>query len=119
MGEDKEVSVFLDSMELSIDDAWTLFKLLANHETNAIDIEEFVDGILRLRGVAKSVDMAKLMNEMKWMLKSVQNLANYLHLELARIRDINFATTPTMVTEVWPKEVLSAEQKNCRHTNEF
>merc|ERR1712007_320338 len=60
---DRQVTAFFESMELETSDAWTLFKLLDHDMTHEIDIEEFVEGCLRLRGFAKSIDMARLMHE--------------------------------------------------------
>jgi len=52
---------FFSALDLEPDDAWVLFKLLDVDSTRGIDHDEFVMGCLRLRGFAKSVDMAKLM----------------------------------------------------------
>jgi hypothetical protein len=77
--EDAEVKAFFDSMDLCIADAWTLFKLLDNDQTHEIDAEEFVDGVMRLRGVAKSIDMAKLMHDQLHVVKTLERLAKHLY----------------------------------------
>merc|ERR1712050_425725 len=41
---DEEVEAYFASLELDIADAWTLFKLLDDDSSHAIDIEEFVMG---------------------------------------------------------------------------
>lgn len=59
------VQAYFASLDLDTEDAWTLFKLLDQDEGNLIDIEEFVVGCMRLKGNAKSVDIAKLHHEQK------------------------------------------------------
>jgi Ca2+-binding EF-hand superfamily protein len=66
---DQEVADYFKSLDIDTEDAWTLFKLLDTDETNAIDLEEFVLGCLRLKGTARSIDIAKLMHEHQWMAK--------------------------------------------------
>jgi len=56
---------FLAALQLDIGDAWELFKLLDTDESQLIDVEEFVHGCLRLKGMAKAVDIAKLDYEHK------------------------------------------------------
>mmetsp|Transcript_32860 Transcript_32860/g.90661 ORF Transcript_32860/g.90661 Transcript_32860/m.90661 type:complete len:577 (-) Transcript_32860:101-1831(-) len=79
---DRQVRAFFESMDLETSDAWTLFKLLDRDMTHEIDIEEFVDGCLRLRGVAKSIDMARLLHETKWALKSISQLSDTVRTEV-------------------------------------
>jgi Ca2+-binding EF-hand superfamily protein len=60
-----KTSAYLATMQLDITDAWELFKLLDTDESSYIDVEEFVHGILRLKGLAKAIDVAKLDYEQK------------------------------------------------------
>merc|ERR1719502_1895787 len=56
---DPSTQTFLGGLDLNVDDAWELFKLLDTDESNHIDVEEFVSGCLRLKGQAKAMDIAK------------------------------------------------------------
>jgi len=60
-----EMKAYLDSLGLSSSDALVLFSLLDADGTQTIDIEEFMMGCLRLRGTAKSIDLASLMSDQK------------------------------------------------------
>ncbi|CAE7541979.1 scn4ab [Symbiodinium sp. CCMP2456] len=60
--------VFLCS-ELQAIEVWTFFMLLDGDSGQEIDMEEFLFGCMRLRGNAKALDLAKLMQSHAWMVK--------------------------------------------------
>jgi len=51
------------SLDLSARDSWTLFKLLDEEGNGDINLMEFMEGCLRLRGPAKALDIACVMDE--------------------------------------------------------
>merc|ERR1711937_184734 len=55
----------LRAIGLEVNEALGLFKLLDVDETNEVSIQEFVVGCMRLKGGAKSIDLATLMYENK------------------------------------------------------
>jgi len=57
------VQTFFESMELSIQEARLLFNLLRSGEDTAIDIDDFIEGCLQLRGSARNFDVALLRYE--------------------------------------------------------
>eukprot|EP00929_Paragymnodinium_shiwhaense_P034654 TRINITY_DN1881_c1_g1_i1.p1 TRINITY_DN1881_c1_g1~~TRINITY_DN1881_c1_g1_i1.p1 ORF type:complete len:601 (+),score=88.67 TRINITY_DN1881_c1_g1_i1:49-1851(+) len=61
----KSVREYFALLELDSSDAWMLFKLLDVDGSGIIDVEEFVEGCLRLKGAARSIDLAKLSMEYK------------------------------------------------------
>merc|ERR1719174_1024492 len=58
--DDEKSHAFFASLDIESDLAWDLFKLIDTDEGGSLDIHEFVTGCLRLRGNAKSLDVAKL-----------------------------------------------------------
>jgi len=58
--ESDESTAFFAALEIEADLAWDVFKLIDTDEGGSLDIDEFVTGCLRLRGPAKSLDVAKL-----------------------------------------------------------
>lgn len=58
-----EVKLYFQSIDLDVSEAHGLFTLLDTEDSGCVDAEEFVMGCLRLRGVAKAVDLASLMYE--------------------------------------------------------
>merc|ERR1719195_400873 len=76
---DERVQAFFASMDLSVSDAWEFFKLLDRNGTHIIEIEEFVEGCLHLRGTAGKVDVAALRYEVQWMMQGFQDLLASVH----------------------------------------
>lgn len=66
---DERLQAYFASLDISIDEAFSLFKLLDQDASHAIDIDNFVTGCLKLRGVAKSIDLAMMMYETRWNLQ--------------------------------------------------
>merc|ERR1712032_1393296 len=66
---DPQVREHFSALEIDIDDAWTFFQLLDADNSCIIDAAEYVEGCLRLKGYARSLDMARLMYEHRWMTK--------------------------------------------------
>ncbi|CAE7727051.1 NaCP60E [Symbiodinium pilosum] len=60
---DEEVRAMFQSLDLTARDSWTLFKLLDEEGNGDINLSEFTDGCLRLRGPAKALDIACVMDE--------------------------------------------------------
>jgi len=58
---DPEVRAFASSLEIEVIDTKQVFCILSNHGTNAVDLEAFVVGCIKLRGMAKSMDLMDLM----------------------------------------------------------
>lgn len=76
---DPEVQAYFATLDLEAQDAVHLFRLIDNGCNNlddGIDIEDFVMGCLRLKGMAKSSDMARLMHENKMLSQDIARL-NY------------------------------------------
>jgi len=61
--EEDEVRAMFQSLDLSARDSWTLFKLLDEEGNGDINLMEFMEGCLRLRGPAKALDIACVMDE--------------------------------------------------------
>jgi len=62
------VQAYFSSLELDVTQARALFKLMDLDETNDVGINEFVDGCMKLRGVAKSIDVNMLLYENEQMI---------------------------------------------------
>jgi len=76
MMKDDHVVTWLSSMGLEVADADTLFTMVAKESENgeAITAVEFVKGVARLKGNAKSIDMAVMMHENRQLMAQVQKL---------------------------------------------
>merc|ERR1712217_697044 len=59
----KELQDMFSSINVDIADAKSLFKLVDVNGSGTVDPRELVEGWIRLRGAAKSLDLATLMHE--------------------------------------------------------
>jgi len=68
---DESVRAYFASLDLDHHDAWTLFKLLDTKVEHIVDVEDFAMGCLRLKGMAKRIDIEKLMYDQARMMKGL------------------------------------------------
>mmetsp|Transcript_35405 Transcript_35405/g.81674 ORF Transcript_35405/g.81674 Transcript_35405/m.81674 type:complete len:157 (+) Transcript_35405:1409-1879(+) len=61
--KEEKMSSFMESMDISTKDIWTLFMLIDADESGEISIEEFVSGCMQLEGPAKSIQLARVRHE--------------------------------------------------------
>lgn len=73
--QSEHMQALLQTFEIDNADAWTLFKLLDTDGGGSVDINEFVDGCIRLKGQAKSIQMAQLMYHHKWIMDKLVELS--------------------------------------------
>mmetsp|Transcript_66684 Transcript_66684/g.168165 ORF Transcript_66684/g.168165 Transcript_66684/m.168165 type:complete len:602 (-) Transcript_66684:148-1953(-) len=71
---DERIVAYFHVLGLAIEDVETLFVLLDRDRTGAIDIEEFLLGCMKLKGEAKSLDLAKLTYESEWLVHNFDDL---------------------------------------------
>lgn len=76
--EDAKLTAFLSSVGLDVSEVCTLFSLLDVDRTGEVDLDEFVQGCLRLKGGAKSMDMAILKYQVEWILHNVMSMEKRL-----------------------------------------
>ncbi|CAE7233184.1 CACNA1H [Symbiodinium natans] len=69
---DVEVRAFFHGLDLEPSDAWVLFSLLDDDGSGDIDAEEFVEGLLRLKGPARAIDLAAIGRDCKSCVRRVQ-----------------------------------------------
>ena len=71
----QEIRTTFAALEIKANDAKTLFRLLDRNASGSLNGEEFVDGCIRLRGAADGLDMAKLLNDSRWLKQTLVTLA--------------------------------------------
>mmetsp|Transcript_85144 Transcript_85144/g.249336 ORF Transcript_85144/g.249336 Transcript_85144/m.249336 type:complete len:583 (+) Transcript_85144:34-1782(+) len=84
--KDEKLLAYFASIDITIDEAFSLFKLLDHDNTHSLNIDAFVTGCLKLRGQAKSLDIAMMMYETRWSMqrcfsaiKSIEDQFTELH----------------------------------------
>ncbi|CAE8641452.1 unnamed protein product [Polarella glacialis] len=81
----ESVQTYFEHLEIDVDDAWNLFKLLDVDGGAVIEIEEFLMGCLRLRGSAKALELAKLHYEQNRMAKKQSTFMEHVEAQLRKI----------------------------------
>jgi len=84
--QNPQVSAYFASLELDVSHAHRLFQLLDTDGSNKVGLDEFLDGCLRLKGDAKSLDVNMLLFEMEKLSKQVSRF-----LELGQTSKIHTA----------------------------
>ncbi|CAJ1331417.1 unnamed protein product [Effrenium voratum] len=79
------VSEYFESLGLDVSDAWSFFKLLDMDGGGAVEIEEFLMGCLRLRGQARAMDIAKLIFDQNWLIKSQGRFQTFVEGQLSKM----------------------------------
>jgi hypothetical protein len=69
--ENDRVKAYFQTLDLDIRKAHTLFKLLDRNDNGEVGIEEFLDGCLRLKGQAKSLDMNLVIYQLETLIGEV------------------------------------------------
>lgn len=80
--DDENVSAYFDSLGIDPSDSWDLFKLLDVDSSQSIDVEEFIEGCMRLRGPAKALQLAKIAHENKIMRKQLSTFMRFVQSSL-------------------------------------
>lgn len=70
----QKMSSFLESMDISTQDVWTLFMIIDSDQNGLIDVEEFVTGCQNLHGPAKSIQIARMSHENKVTRQTIKKL---------------------------------------------
>merc|ERR1712176_916814 len=78
-----DIKAYLATQQLDTYDARQLFNILEREEDQEVGIEDFIMGCMRLKGVAKSVDLVALLQESRKQNRRVRekmsNIQEQLH----------------------------------------
>jgi len=67
--QDNRVKAYFQTLDLDIRQAHTLFKLLDCNDNGEVGIEEFLDGCVRLKGAARSLDLNLVIYQLESIIK--------------------------------------------------
>jgi len=85
---DERFQSFLESLEIEVQDAWTMFKLLDSSGNLVVTIDTFIDGCLKIRGFAKQVGLKELMYETRWMMNELTKFMTSTAVTFIEIKDM-------------------------------
>eukprot|EP00930_Biecheleria_cincta_P004229 TRINITY_DN105128_c0_g1_i1.p1 TRINITY_DN105128_c0_g1~~TRINITY_DN105128_c0_g1_i1.p1 ORF type:complete len:617 (+),score=120.30 TRINITY_DN105128_c0_g1_i1:52-1902(+) len=78
--QEPEVVSFFQCLEIDMSDAWSLFKLMTPKRNGTLNVDEFVEGCLRLKGTAKKIDVAVMMQEQKRIKRRLEGISKNIEL---------------------------------------
>merc|ERR1711920_690491 len=58
--QDEALHAYFAHLNLEIEQAWDIFRIIDRDKSGTVSIDEFVDGCLRLRGNATTMDLAQV-----------------------------------------------------------
>jgi len=76
--KDRRIGAYFGSLGVDVVQVGRLFSLLDTDSSGSIDKEEFMFGCLRLKGEAKSLDVAVLHAEMRWVRQNLSELGDMI-----------------------------------------
>merc|ERR1719422_2694690 len=80
-----ESQAFFSVFGLDVNQAQGFFELLDLDESGEVDIEEFIGGLMRMRGVAKGADMAMIMFENKRLFEHLKQFMKRLDSHISEL----------------------------------
>jgi len=84
LGHDS-MQAYLSHLHISTSGAWNIFKLLDKDKTGSVTIEEFVEGLLSLKGLSKTIDIATLQYDLKKMSAVWRDFMEYVEQEFQKL----------------------------------
>eukprot|EP00434_Breviolum_minutum_P010417 symbB.v1.2.009187.t1/scaffold581.1/size274127/1 len=72
---EKKLASFMESLDISTQDVWSLFLIIDADESGTITLDEFVSGCMQLHGTAKSFQLAKMSYENKVTRQEIKHLS--------------------------------------------
>ncbi|CAE7335592.1 Scn11a [Symbiodinium natans] len=83
--ENPGMQAYLSHLHISTSGAWNIFKLLDKDETGSVSLPEFVEGLLSLKGLSKTVDIAALQYDVKKMNVVLRDFMEYVESEFTKL----------------------------------
>jgi len=84
---DRSFQAYLASCGIHCDDARAVFNLVDCDKSGSITVEEFVWGCMRIRGAAKSIDLAALIRDQKFSMQKQEKRLDTMERRLVAIQD--------------------------------
>merc|ERR1712060_985441 len=76
---EKRMQAYFHSLDIKVSDAWTMFKLLDKRSDHIIDLNQFIEGCLQLKGSATAIEIESLATEFHWFAEYIDR--KFSHLE--------------------------------------
>lgn len=98
------VKSYMSALELDVHEVWSLFSLLDDGD-GRLSFEEFAQGVIRLKGTARSMDVIQMMKQMD----NVARLCDQIARDMAAAREKELAITSKHVGNAAAQATKSAD----------
>jgi len=99
--ENQQIRALFASLDIHLDNSWQLFHLLDADGKGSVDAMDFVDLCMKVRGPAKSIDMACLSKGQKRIRAKLASMENHIQEDKTK--------TEKLLRDIWRCTVLQAE----------
>merc|ERR1740121_3075118 len=86
--EDIKVKAYFQSLDLDVSQAHDFFEMLDTDGSNVVGIDEFVEGCMRLKGGARSVDVNMVLLNIRKLHNQVRSLQKKTHQQFELIAKV-------------------------------
>jgi len=76
--KDDNLLLFFQALEIDVHDAKEFFRLLDTDQGGVVDFEELLMGCMKMKGAAKSLDMMRVMQDTRRLLRKMTDIAEFL-----------------------------------------
>eukprot|EP00929_Paragymnodinium_shiwhaense_P031357 TRINITY_DN17583_c0_g1_i1.p1 TRINITY_DN17583_c0_g1~~TRINITY_DN17583_c0_g1_i1.p1 ORF type:complete len:590 (+),score=149.68 TRINITY_DN17583_c0_g1_i1:76-1845(+) len=97
------------SLNIDVSEARQLYRLLDTESVGVVDYNEFINGCLRLRGPAKSLELVLLMKDTSQMNLWIEKKLNSLHAEMQSLQ-VSSSIVSQQIQGLAPPEEVTEEQ---------
>jgi len=89
VNDEKTIAHFA-ALDIDVTDAWAVFKLLDVSKEGSVDLEDFVDGLMRVRGPAKAIHIADLKHENAVVTRKLEAFMEIVDSRLSMLMDTRY-----------------------------
>jgi len=99
---DSRVQFYLTALGLDVNDTQRLFELIDENRDGQLELDEFLEGCLRLKGMARSVDVYSLIHQQRQLCKKLDEIDDSLHEHIGiRKHKSSWLMTPLSARGSW------------------
>eukprot|EP00928_Gymnodinium_smaydae_P098108 TRINITY_DN9049_c0_g1_i1.p1 TRINITY_DN9049_c0_g1~~TRINITY_DN9049_c0_g1_i1.p1 ORF type:complete len:484 (+),score=60.07 TRINITY_DN9049_c0_g1_i1:1102-2553(+) len=98
---DDDLSNYLEALDINATDSRMLFRLLNTDDDGMITLQEFCDGLLRLKGGARSFDVHVIILQLKRFFDKWSQFANFVQDRIAKLEGENVKSSSSKVSKAF------------------
>mmetsp|Transcript_727 Transcript_727/g.1287 ORF Transcript_727/g.1287 Transcript_727/m.1287 type:complete len:628 (+) Transcript_727:35-1918(+) len=85
--EDPQLQAYLAHLNISPTSAWQIFRLLDDDDSGHVTIEEFVEGLLTMKGSASAIDALTIIQDQQRQMKGLTTFMHFMETEMGTVQE--------------------------------